>query len=211
MKLTLSSILIAVLLSIASSSLACASRPISVTDANGSARSVGGDESLPAGWKRYDFQKPLAFSLLLPGEPEQRITPLLDGAALSHVFISAGNSGVYGATYISDLPAVARLWESTGSKLLYEMFIKDFAVKLAGKGGEQGAGFDSKIRFTTELPVTVSGLKGLEREFSIEDFRGRMRLVSVGPAGFCLVAIWKQTAPPAELDAFFNSVRVAAD
>jgi hypothetical protein len=48
------------------------------------------------------------------------------------------------------------------------------------------------------------------RDFSSEGFRGRMRLVRVGPAAFCLVAIWKQTAPPAELEPFFNFAEVAA-
>ena len=198
MKLTPGSVLIALLLSVASSGLACGARP------------AGGGEPLTAGWKRYDFQKPLAFSLLLPGEPEQRVTPLLDGKAISHVFISAGNSGVYGATYVSDLPAVAMLWESTGAELMYELFIKDFAAKMAGEGAEQNASSDSKVRFTGERPATVSGLEGLEKEFTTRDFRGRMRLVRVGPAGFCIIAIWKQTAPTAETEAFFNSARVAA-
>jgi hypothetical protein len=214
MKFRIRSLLIALLLSSTSSGFACGTRAVNTGEANIPPRQDGSssrqDELVPAGWKRYDFQKPLAFSVLLPAQPEQRVSPLLEGAATSHVFISAGNSSVYGATYVSDLPAVASRWESSGSELLYEVFIKDFALALAGGGGERSADLGSKVRFTADRQVIVSGLEGLERDFSSEDFRGRMRLVRVGPAAFCLVAIWKQTAAPAERESFFNSAKIAA-
>jgi hypothetical protein len=212
MKFKLRSLLIALLLSSTSSGFACGTRAVNRGDANIPPRQDGSrqDEPTPAGWKRYDFQKPLVFSVLLPAPPEQRVSPLLEGAATSHVFISAGNSSVYGATYISDLPAVVSRWESSGSELLYEVFIKDYALMLAGRGGERSADSGSKVRFTADRQVTVGSLEGLERDFSLEDFRGRIQLLRVGPAAFCLVAIWKQTAPPTERESFFNSAKIAA-
>src|SRR3712207_1575675 len=158
MKLGARPALVALLLGIASSSFACGARGVN---------KAGADEQPPAGWKRYDFQKPLAFSLLLPGEPEQRVGPLPGGEEISHAFISADNSGVYGATYISDLTAVAGRWESSGNELFYEIFVKDFAAEMTRGGGGQSVESGSGVRFTADRQVTVSGLEALERDFSI--------------------------------------------
>jgi len=209
MKITSGAFLIALLLSIASSGVACASRKTDTQDAKATPRPSDrpDDSSAPAGWKRYSFEKPLAFSLMLPGEPEQRTSTFSSQTETSHVFISESNSGVYGATYISDLTAVASKWEESGNKFFYEIFIKDFAAKINNKAGKN-IDFESQVKFTSERRVTVGGQEGLERNFSAGDFRGRVQLVRIGQAGFCLVAIWKQSAPPAEQDAFFNSVKI---
>ena len=213
MKITSGAFLITLLLSIASTGIACGSRAINKQEAKATSRQAGGadDSSVPAGWKRYDFEKPIAFNLSLPSEPEQRVSTIPDQTETSQVFISASSSGVYGAIYISDLPGVARNWTSAGNKMFYEIFLDDFVVKIAGKSGEQNIDFYSKLKFTAERTLMVSGLEGLERDFSVGDFQGRLQLVRVGPAGFCLVAIWKQAAPPAERDDFFKSAKIVSD
>jgi hypothetical protein len=203
---------IALLLSLTSSSIACASRNINAQDVKAapqpkSSSSSGDDSSTPTGWKRYIFDKPLAFSLMLPGEPERRVSTFPGKTETAHVFISESSSGVYGVTYISDLPAVARSWEGAGNELLYDIFIKDFATKIEKKAGSS-PDFASQVKFSSERQVTLSDMESLERNFSAGDFRGRMQLVRVGQAGFCVVALWKQAAPPAEQDAFFNSVKI---
>lgn len=215
MKITSGAFLIALLLGLASLSVACASRTINTQVAKETPTPLQGggrdDSTSTAEWKRYDFDKPLAFSISLPSEPERRVSTFPSQTATSHVFISRSNSGVYGAVYISDLPAVARHWESSGNQFFYEIFIKDFAVKLEGKGEDDNIDFDSHVRFTAEWQVTVSGLEGLERDFSIKDSQGRMQLLRVGQASFCVVAIWKQTATLAERDAFFDSVKIVGE
>ena len=213
MKITSSAFLLALLLSLASSGVACASRKMDTQDAKATPRQVGGtdDSSSPVGWKRYDFNEPLAFSMILPNKPEQRVSTFLEETETSHLFISAGNSSVYGVVYISDLPAVASRWESAGNKFFYELFIRDFAVKLESKGGEKSIDFDSQVRFTTDRQVAVGGQEAWERDFAVGDFQGRTQLIRIGQAGFCIVAIWKQSTPLAERDAFFNSVKLAGE
>jgi hypothetical protein len=212
MKITSGAFLITLLLSLASLSIACASRKIDTQDAKAAPRQTGTDDSsVPAGWKRYDFKEPLAFSMILPNKPEQRVLTLPVETETSHLFISAGDSGVYGAVYISDLPAVASRWESSGNKFFYELFIRDFAIKLENKGAEKSIDFESQMRFTTDRQVTINGQEALERNFAVGDFQGRTQLRRIGQAGFCIVAIWKQSTPVAERDAFFNSVKIAGE
>lgn len=211
-KITSGAFLIALLFSLASLSLACASRKVDTQDAKASPRQTGADDSSsPAGWKRYDFKEPLAFSMILPNKPEQRVSTLPVETETSHLFISKGNSGVYGATYITDLPAVASRWESAGNNLFYELFIRDFAMKLENKGVEKSIDFESQVRFTTDRQVTINGQEALERDFILGDFQGRTQLRRIGQAGFCVVAIWKQGTPLVERDAFFNSVKIAGE
>jgi hypothetical protein len=106
------------------------------------------------------------------------------------------------------LPSLARHWESTGNKLFSDIFLKDFVMKIEAQSEEKDIDFEAKINFTADRQIIVSGLDGLERDFSIDGFHGRLQLVRVGQGGFCVIAIWKQSTPPAEREAFFNSVKI---
>lgn len=206
-----SSFLIGLLFIIASSSVACRAQTINTQEASTTPRQARGekDSSAPAGWKRYDFDKPLTFSLILPNEPERQVSTVPDGAETAHVYISKSDSGVYGVTYIDNLPAVASRSVESGNEFFFKMFVKNFAMKLQSAGQQKGDNLQFKV--ITDQRITVNGLDGLERNFSIGLIQGRARLVRVGQAGFCVVAVWKQTAPSAERDAFFNSVKIAGE
>lgn len=198
------------LLCIASSGVACRSQTISQEDTKATTSRVRSidDSSILAGWKRYSFDKPLAVSLILPTEPEQQTSTFHSGTVTKQTYISANDLGLYGLVYISDLPTVAKYWAASGNNLFYEIFIRDFAKKMESREKQKILIQDSMVKFMTERQVTVSNIEGWERSFSIGDFQGRAQLVRVGQAGLCMVAIWKQSAPPKEQDAFFNSVKI---
>jgi hypothetical protein len=214
MKTLSGSFLIALLLSLASWSVACGSRAINTWDAKTAPQRFGGidDSSAPLGWKRYEFDKPLAFSLILPDEPEKRVSTLYGGPETSHVYISMSRSGVYGLTYIDDLPAVAKRYPESGHEFFFESFVKDFALRLQNSGQEKGSDLGFKqFKVIKETQVAVSGIEGLEWSFLVGPFQGRMQMGRVGQAAFCLVAIWKQAASLSEQDAFFNSAKITGE
>lgn len=214
MKIRSSAFLIALLLSLVFFGVACASRSVNTQDAKATSPASSGrdDSALPAAWKRYNFDQPLAFSLILPGEPEQRAHTIIGGTEKSHVYLSRNSSGVYGLTYIDNLPAVARRAEEDGNEFFFDLFIKEFALKLQPNGQEKSAGPESKqFKVTSEKPVVISGFDGLERDFSIGSFQGRAQLARMGEAAFCLIAIWQPTAPLAEQEAFFKSLKVSSE
>jgi hypothetical protein len=214
MKTLSGSFLIALLIGLAPWSVACGSRAINTRNAKTTAQRFGGidDSSAPSEWKRYEFDKPLAFSLILPNEPEQRVSTLSGGPERSHVYISMSRSGVYGLTYIDDLPAVAKRYPKSGYEFFFETFVKDFALRLQNSGQEKSSDLGFKqFKVIKETQVAVSGIEGLEWNFLVGLFQGRMQMVRVGQAAFCLVAIWKQTASLTEQDAFFNSAKITGE
>jgi hypothetical protein len=211
MRIISGAFLVALLLSIASSSISCRAQTTSSRETSATLHQAEGekDSSTPAGWKRYDFDKPLSFSLILPSEPERRKSAIAGGEETAHVYISKSDSGVYGVTYIDNLRAVASRSEESGNEFFFNMFVKDFAMKLQSVGQQKGDDWQFKV--IDDKQITVNGFDGLERNFSIGDFRGRVQLVRAGQAGFCVVAIWEQTAPSAERDAFFKSVKIVSE
>lgn len=214
MKIVSGSFLIALLLGLASWSVACGSRAINTQGTKATPQQVGAidDSSAPFGWKRYEFDKPLSFSLILPNEPEQRVSTFSGGTETSHVYISTSRSGVYGLTYIDDLPAVAKRYPESGHEFFFETFVKDFALRLQNSEREENVDIQFKqFKALKETQAVVSGIEGLEWSFLVGPFQGRMQIARVGQAAFCLVAIWKQTASPAEQDAFFNSAKITGE
>lgn len=214
MKITSGAFLIALLLSLVSSSVACALRAANAQDAKAATRQDAGidDSSLPAGWKRYNFDKPLAFSIILPKEPEQQVSTFSGGTETSHVYISTNGSGAYGLTYINNLPAVANRSTESGHEFFFNTFIKEFIQKLQNNEQEKSVDLQfEEFKITTDKPVVINGVEGLEWNFSGGPFQGRAQLARAGQAGFCLIAVWKQTTSLAEQDAFFKSFKVLGE
>lgn len=214
MKIRSSALLTALLLSLVAAGAACASRSINTQDAQATSPASSGKDgsSIPAAWKRYDFDKPIALSLILPGTPEERGSTIIGGTEKSHVYLARGGSGVYGLKYIDNLPSVARRAEEDGNEFFYDLFIKEFALKMQSSGQDKSAGPGAaQFKVTSEKPVVVSGFEGLERDFSLGSLQGRAQLARMGQAAVCLVAIWEPTAPAAEQEAFFKSFKVSGE
>lgn len=161
----------------------------------------------PAGWKRYGLGELPAFSLILPGEPE-RLTHDSGAEVMTRVYVSKNDSAVYGASYISDLPAAAGTWAESGSEFLLSTFVKPFAATFRKVVREKGGKLQLRMSKQPEMIVS-GGAESLEQYFSFGPFQGRARLFRMGPAGVCAVAVWKGNAPARERAAFFDSIRVA--
>lgn len=209
MRIKSLSFLIGLLLSASSSSIACVSQTLttqetSATPAQRPARVVG-DSTASARWKRYNLDDVPSLNLILPSEPERQ-TASSGTAETTRVYMSRDSSGVYGAAYLDDLPAAASRSEESGKDFLFNTFIKAFAVSFQNL--VQVKGNDLQVKMLEQRQVRVSGVEGIEQDFTLDSFNGRARIIRVGDVGVSMVAIWTQNARLSDRIAFFDSARV---
>lgn len=165
------------------------------------------DKLAPAGWTRYAVGEPALFSLILPAEPgasveRMNITP---GVAVTvRTYLSSTDSGVYGATYVEDLPA-ASLTE-TMKRSFFEGFVKGFAEGF--QEGMKTNGVDGQLTMLEQRTATASGLAGYEQDFSFDRLTGRVRLVFDGGRAYAVMAFWNALSTNSERSIFFESLRV---
>ena len=209
MRIKFTTLILWLILGFTSLSIACVAQSLSsrkATDASTPlpAKSVNETSAL-AGWKRYTFSDASSISLILPSEPE-RLSYDSGAAETTHVYISKNDSGVYGVAYLTDLPAAARSSEESGNEFFFNTFIKPLAMSF--QKDIQTKGIDLPHQMLEHRQTQVSGLDGMEQDFSLGTFQGHALLFRDGQAGICVVAIWKQSVPVTDRTAFFNSVKV---
>jgi hypothetical protein len=165
------------------------------------------DKLAPAGWTRYEIGSPMRFSLILPGEPsgsQERIalTPAI--TVMIRNYMSLGASGLYGATYIDDLPA--ELMTAAMKRTFFESFVKGFAEGFQTQMSKVGQ--TEQVKMLEQRAATAGGLAGYEQDFAFDRMTGRVRLVYDGARAYAVLSFWSDAATDADRIAFFDSLRV---
>jgi hypothetical protein len=165
------------------------------------------DKLAPAGWTRYEIGSPMRFSLLLPAEPsgsQERmiLTPKI--TVVIRNYMSLGASGLYGATYIDDLPA--EVMNEAMKRTFFESFVKGFAEGFQEQMSK--AGQTEQVTMLEQRAATAAGLAGYEQDFAFDRMTGRVRLVYDGAQAYAVLSFWSDPATDADRIAFFNSLRV---
>lgn len=165
------------------------------------------DKLAPAGWTRYEIGSPARFSLILPAAPSgsherMNITPKV--AVTIRNYMSLGGSGLYGATYIDDLPA--EVMNEAMKRTFFESFVKGFAEGFQTTMNKRGA--TEQVTMLERRAATAAGLAGYEQDFAYDRMTGRVRLVYDGARAYAVLSFWSDPDTDADRIAFFNSLRV---
>ncbi len=165
------------------------------------------DKLAPSGWTRYEIGSPMRFSLILPGEPsgsQERmiLTPKITVTIRN--YMSLGASGLYGATYIDDLPA--EVMNEAMKRAFFESFVKGFAEGFQAQMSK--AGQTEQVTMLEQRAATAAGLAGYEQDFAFDKMTGRVRLVYDGARAYAVLSFWSDPATDADRIAFFDSLRV---
>lgn len=165
------------------------------------------DKSAPAGWTRYEVGNPVRFSLLLPAEPSEShermtLNPTLTVTVRN--YMSLGGSGLYGATYIDDLPA--KIMNATMKRMFFESFVKGFAEGFQTTMNSRGA--TEQVTMLEQRTATAAGLAGYEQDFAYDKMTGRVRLVYDGSRAYAVLSFWSDPATDGDRIMFFDSLRI---
>lgn len=164
------------------------------------------EPSAPVGWKKYQLGDTLTFNVILPAEPISGVSAIKDTEQTARTYISKTSSGVYGASYLNDLPLAASRSTVSGDEFFFDTFIKAFATDSQTSLGKDGTSINFKM--LGQRGITIGNVEGLEQDFSVGKFLGRARLYRIEQGGLCFVAIWTETSPRVERTMFFDSVRI---
>lgn len=165
------------------------------------------DKLAPAGWTRYEIGQPTRFSLILPAAPSvnaERMTLTPKITVTVRNYMSLGESGLYGATYIDDLPA--ELMNAAMKRTFFESFVEGFAKGFQTQMSKSGA--VGQLKMLEQRAATAAGLAGYEQDFSFETMTGRVRLVYDGARAYAVLSFWSDPATSGDRAAFFDSLRV---
>lgn len=165
------------------------------------------DKLAPAGWTRYEIGQPMRFSLILPAAPsgsQERMTLTPNLTVTVRNYMSLGESGLYGATYIDDLPA--EVMNAAMKRTFFEYFVKGFAEGFQTEMNKNGA--PGQVNMLAQRAATAGGLSGYEQDFTFEKMTGRVRLVYDGSRAYAVLSFWSDPATEADRTAFFDSLRV---
>lgn len=165
------------------------------------------DTSAPAGWTRYEVGEPALFSLLLPAEPGASVERMnvAPGVAVTvRTYLSAVDSGVYGATYVEGLPT------GTPGDAMQRAFFESFMTSFIGGFEEsvRSRGVITSVKRLEQRAATAGGLVGYEQDFSYDKALGRVRLVFGGGRAYAVLAVWNGLSSNSERGAFFESLKV---
>lgn len=164
------------------------------------------DTLAPAGWTRYEVGEPAVFSLILPAEPGASAERMkVVGLTVTvRTYLSAVDSGVYGATYVEGLPTATQGDDMRQS--FFEAFMTSFI-----DGFEQGVksrGVITSVKRLEQRATTASGLSGYEQDFSYDKALGRVRLVFGDGRAYAVLAVWNGLSSNSERSTFFESLKV---
>jgi hypothetical protein len=165
------------------------------------------DKLAPAGWTRYEIGRPTRFSLILPGAPSdsaERMSLTPKVAVTVRNYMSLGASGLYGATYIDDLPAA--IMNAAMKRAFFEEFVKGFAEGFETQMNKAGA--SGQVKMLEQRTATAAGLAGYEQDFTFDQMTGRVRLVYDGARAYAVLSFWSDPATDSDRIAFFDSLRV---
>ncbi|MDQ1613549.1 MAG: hypothetical protein QOG00_3480, partial [Pyrinomonadaceae bacterium] len=166
-----------------------------------------GDAVVPAGWTRYEFGQPVRFSLILPAKPTEtservNFTPTIKVTVRN--YMSLGESGLYGATYMEGLPA--DVMNEAMKRTIFEAFVKGFAEGFQAQMNKGGA--PGEVKMLEQRAATAGGLAGFEQEFAFDKMMGRVRLVYDGARAYAVLSFWSDPAMDGDRTLFFESLRV---
>lgn len=161
------------------------------------------DQSVPAGWRRYELLADPAFSVIFPATPDAAVERG-EGGSVTYIYTATGANGVYVGAHFSGLG-------DTNDPQRQETFFNSFV-----KGFVQGvqetlakSNFNFQLQLTTAKKITIpSGQKGFQQDMTLGPFTGQAQIVFIGQTGFAIVSLWTEKSPQAESEAFFNSFRV---
>ena len=165
------------------------------------------DKLAPAGWTRYEIGRPMQFSLILPGEPLVSTERMVFSPTLTVTvsnYISLGESGLYGAIHMSDLPV--ELMNEAFKRTYFESFIKGFARGF--EAGMSRGDSTAQMQLLELRAATAAGLAGYEQDLAFDKMKGRVRLVYDGARAYAVLSFWSDPAMDADRAAFFKSLRV---
>lgn len=165
------------------------------------------DKLAPAGWTRYEVGEPARFSLILPAPPNESVERmnLASGVAVTaRTYLSSTDSGVYGATYVDDLPAAMR--NEAMKRTFFEGFVKGFAEGF--QSGMKANGVAGQLQMLEQRTTTANGLAGYEQDFTFDKLMGRVRLVFEGGRAYAVLAFWNGLSSNSERNTFFESLKV---
>lgn len=202
------SILLGLFLSVALPNLSCSAQTTS-TQKGKTAQSSAlpmSESSAPVGWKRYQLGEIPVFSLILPTEPVVGISVNKDTNQSTRTYISKISAGVYGASYLNDLPFAASRATESGNEFFFDTFIKAFVLN--GQNSVPESGVNLKFKMIGQRKIAIGNFEGLEQDFSVGKSLGRARLYRIGQRGLCFVAIWTENSPLVERTKFFDSVQI---
>jgi hypothetical protein len=165
------------------------------------------DKLAPAGWTRYEIGQPTRFSLILPGQPTGSAERMVFSPKVSMTvrnYMSLGDSGLYGATYIDDLPA--DIMNAAMKRTFFEYFVKGFAEGFQTQMNKTGT--TAQVKMLEQRAATAGGLSGYEQDFEFDKMTGRVRLVYDGARAYAVLSFWSDPATDADRIVFFDSLRV---
>ena len=165
------------------------------------------DKLAPTGWTRYEVGEPALFSLILPAVPEasaERMNVIPGVSVTVRVYLSATDSGVYGATYVEGLPAASM--SDAMKQAFFESFITSFMDGF--EKSAQSRGVVTSLRRLEQRTATAGGLSGYEQDFSYDKLLGRVRLVFDGRRAYAVLSVWNGLSSNSERNAFFESLRI---
>jgi hypothetical protein len=119
-------------------------------------------------------------------------------------YASVTESGVYGVSYLDDLPAALR--DETAKREFFGRFVKGFAAGF--HTGMKARGMDVTLTMSEQRAAAVAGLAGYEQDFSYGEATGRVRLVFDARSAYAVVAVWNPLSSDSERRAFFESLKV---
>jgi hypothetical protein len=167
------------------------------------------DSTLAAGWKRYQFGKPVLFTAVLPSAPEYQSQTLApeQGSLRLRIYMTSNSTGVFGLNYIESPQVGAFKKSEAATRGFFNTYITGFIKGF--KESMEAAGFNNlATEISPERRVRISGLDGYEQDIVIGPTQGRMQVVFLGQYVYAAVAFWTAEGPLSEPTAFFNSFQV---
>ncbi len=163
------------------------------------------DQSVPAGWRRYQLGERPEFSVILPSVPEASAEREPKSGSIVNLYVSNNASGIYVASRLDGIPGDVQRADRQ------EMFFKEYFAGFA-KGFQQSMAANN-LNFQLQLVdakaiTTATGRQGFQQDLIVGPFKGRAQLVFVGTSSFCVISIWNENASTTDSQAFFNSFRV---
>lgn len=165
------------------------------------------DDSTRPGWRRYQFGTAPVFSVVMPERPQASAerTPSAPDAVV-HLYITASEKGVYGASRLDGLPVNMEGVTEAQRETFFRNYVEGFANGF--REGLRANNLNYELSLTAPKKVRAAGREAFEQGMTVGPFQGRAQLVFTGNSAFCITAIWTAETPAADYQAFFNSFRL---
>jgi hypothetical protein len=183
--------------------------PVAVQKPSPNPIKVVEEASAPSGWKRYEFGEVPVISALLPARPEEFVDQEAlggDKPSTMRSYTAESAEGVYTAFYMEDLPFVAEKMPEDVKKSFFDGVWEGLAKGMQKGMEEKGLLF--KITRVDPRPITLSGLQGVEQDFTLGPMQGRAQMAMAGQRAYMALAFWTEDEPLTLRTAFFNSFRI---